>query len=195
MLIQPKKNRNKKGLALISSPTSTTSNSNSTIEGSILISNPSNNSSPNSLGLTTLNNNDSLPTSANLSEYNSNSTTSSSNNAGTTSSSSRSEYHQTLSRQLRSLELSTSSSSTTSSSHSSSSSSSINDPLSPSSINITGQGIKLLINNDKDLLILGELGSGNGGTVVRCQHLSTGIILAKKVSSFVILFFFFCVRF
>lgn len=36
---------------------------------------------------------------------------------------------------------------------------------------------------NEDLLVLNELGAGNGGTVERVKHVPTGFIMAKKVSS------------
>lgn len=35
----------------------------------------------------------------------------------------------------------------------------------------------------EDLVVRSELGSGNGGTVSRCEHVPTGVVMAKKVSS------------
>jgi len=36
--------------------------------------------------------------------------------------------------------------------------------------------------NHEDLIVLKELGSGNGGTVAKVQHAATGAIMARKVS-------------
>lgn len=36
---------------------------------------------------------------------------------------------------------------------------------------------------DDDLEKLGELGSGNGGVVMKVRHLPSGLIMARKVSS------------
>lgn len=37
----------------------------------------------------------------------------------------------------------------------------------------------------EDLVVLKELGAGNGGTVSKVQHAATKVIMARKVSSFV----------
>jgi mitogen-activated protein kinase kinase 1 len=50
--------------------------------------------------------------------------------------------------------------------------------------------------SDDDFEKLGELGAGNGGVVMKVQHRSSGLIMARKVTSFYryLLQFFFLFR-
>ncbi len=55
-----------------------------------------------------------------------------------------------------------------------------NDNSDPGTLEI-GVEFKLDLRNE-DLIVLRELGAGNGGTVSKVQHAATKVIMAKKVS-------------
>ena len=55
-----------------------------------------------------------------------------------------------------------------------------NDNSDPGTLEI-GVEFKLDLRNE-DLIVLRELGAGNGGTVSKVQHTATKVIMAKKVS-------------
>lgn len=54
-----------------------------------------------------------------------------------------------------------------------------NDNADPGTLEI-GVEFKLDLRNE-DLIVLRELGAGNGGTVSKVQHAATKVIMAKKV--------------
>ena len=54
-----------------------------------------------------------------------------------------------------------------------------NDNADPGTLEI-GVEFKLDLRNE-DLVVLRELGAGNGGTVSKVQHAATNVIMAKKV--------------
>lgn len=136
MLGAPKKNRNKKGLALTAEPPALVRST----SGPIQVSGSTRSLRQLSSG---------PPSGSSSCSSRSTSKTSPSLLLDDTGHS-RSQYHNTLSEQLATLEL--------------------------------GVEFKLEL-NDTDLTVLGELGNGNGGTVFRARHHMTGIIMAKKVRS------------